>query len=133
MLQICPVRMRAASIWQDLLPVSHAGGIPESCDGHGQGQVPAGVAEAGGQVLIRSVCSDLATIQSRDWSFLKNLGDEANLLDQVINQAFFKPSVEAIASPVASVAQTQNKPKLGDRLLAQLKSVTHWSTHTTTV
>lgn len=57
-----------------------------------------GVAEAGGQVLIRSVCSDLQSRAEKVWSMLKSFGDEANLLSQFVSQAVYDDELLADSS-----------------------------------
>ena len=45
-----------------------------------------GVAEEGGQVIIRDVSTDIGTIQCKAWSLLKDLLEEANMLNQFFYQ-----------------------------------------------
>ena len=49
-------------------------------------QPSTGVAEAGGQVYIRDMCSDLGTIQSKVWSTVKNFEEEVGMFNQFIYQ-----------------------------------------------
>ena len=49
-------------------------------------QPSTGVAEDGGHVLIRSVSSDIATVQAKNWSLLKGVLEEANMINQLIFQ-----------------------------------------------
>ena len=49
-------------------------------------QPSTGVLEDGGQVLIKPSCLELGTIRSKIWSVIKNLGDEANMLNQFFHQ-----------------------------------------------
>ena len=58
-------------------------------------QPSTGVAEEGGQVLIKtSVSSTLSVIQSKVWSLLKNLGEEADLIGQ-----FFYQVTDSVSAP----------------------------------
>ena len=50
-------------------------------------QCSTGIAEAGGQVFIRSMCTSFGTIQSKVWDILKDFGEEASMLNQFIFQA----------------------------------------------
>ena len=45
-----------------------------------------GVAEEGGQVIIRDMTTDIGTIQCKAWSLLKDLLEEANMLNQLFYQ-----------------------------------------------
>ena len=45
-----------------------------------------GVAEEGGQVIIRDMTTDIGTIQCKAWSLLKDLLEEANMLSQFFYQ-----------------------------------------------
>ena len=49
-------------------------------------QPSTGVAEDGGQVVIRSASSDIGTVHSKSWSMLKDLPEEANLINHLIYQ-----------------------------------------------
>ena len=46
-----------------------------------------GVAEEGGQVIIRDTSSEIGMIRSKVWSLLKDLLEEANMLNQLFYQA----------------------------------------------
>ena len=50
-------------------------------------QPSTGVAEDCGQVIIRSATANLGTISSNVWSVVKDLGEEANMLNQFFFQA----------------------------------------------
>ena len=74
-------------------------------------QPSTGIAEFGGQVFIRNVCTGLGTIQSKVWSVISDLGEEANLLNQCIYQAVLSTNQSAVSEkplptkPVTSVAE----------------------------
>ena len=91
-------------------------------------QPSTGVAEDGGQVFIKSnVSSDLGTIQAKEqkvWSVLKDLGEEANLLNQFIYEA-----VQEAPPPQEPQDQPAAKPKKKwkKRFLNKLKKKLHLS------
>ena len=80
-----------------------------------------GIAEIGGQVFIRSTSTDLGTIQSKVWSVLKDFGEEASMLNQVIFQVVSNSkssstqqvSSEAMPTPKApaSISEASFQPK----------------------
>ena len=73
-------------------------------------QPSTGVAEEAGQVIIRSLTSDIATIQSKAWSVLKDLLDEANMLNQFFyqtaNSAQFLEDEATVQDAEASATST---------------------------
>lgn len=62
-------------------------------------QPSTGLAEAGGHVFIRSMSTDLGTIQSKVWSILKDFDDEASMLNQFFFQAVNSPTQSAPTPP----------------------------------
>ena len=64
-----------------------------------------GVAEEGGQVIIRDMSTNIGTIQCKAWSLLKDLLEEANMLSQFFYQ---------IASSVDSSDEEANEQVEGD-------------------
>ena len=112
--------------------------------GSGKCELPStGVAEDGGQVIIKSkMSSDLATIQSKVWSEIKGLLQEAGMLDQFLYQAAqhdsssnlaegevagsVDPSVAPASSdPSAGRTSSTNEPpkNLKQRVLSMLKNI----------
>lgn len=74
-----------------------------------------GIAEAGGQAFIRSMCTSLGTIQSKVWDILKDFGEEACMLNQFIFQAVEEShstySADSTpAKPVRPVRPSPSKP-----------------------
>ena len=53
-------------------------------------QASTGLAEAGGQVFIRTMCTDIGTIQSKVWAMLQDFGEEVGMLNQFIYQVVFE-------------------------------------------
>ncbi len=64
-------------------------------------QPSTGVAEDGGQVIIRHTCKDVCAIRAKVWSTLKDLGDEANVINQFIYEAVQESSPAASQHSVA--------------------------------
>ncbi len=58
-------------------------------------QPSTGILEDGGQVLIKPSCLEMGAIRSKIWSVLKNLGDEANML----NQFFYQMVIKSLTIP----------------------------------
>ena len=82
-----------------------------------------GVAEEGGQVIIRDVSTDIGTIQCKAWSLLKDLLEEANMLNQFFYQtaSLAYSSVPVCKSGSGASNSTSSEPstktKLGKRKL----------------
>ena len=80
-----------------------------------------GVAEEGGQVIIRDVSTDIGTIQCKAWSLLKDLLEEANMLNQFFYQTASSAdsSVPVCKSGTGASNNTSSEPptktKLGKR------------------
>ncbi len=49
-------------------------------------QPSTGIVEDGGQLLIKPSCLEMGAIRSKIWSVIKDLGDEANMLNQFFHQ-----------------------------------------------
>ena len=78
-------------------------------------QCSTGIAEAGGQAFIRSMCTSFGTIQSKVWDILKDFGEEASMLNQFIFQAVEDSHSTASADskpvkPVRPVRPSPSKP-----------------------
>ena len=71
-----------------------------------------GIAEAGGQVFIRSMCTSFGIIQSKVWDILKDFGEEASMLNQFIFQAVKEShsTASADSTPVKSVRPVRPSP-----------------------
>ena len=63
-----------------------------------------GVAEEGGQVIIRDMTTDIGTIQCKAWSLLKDLLEEANML----NQFFYQTASSADSSTSSRTGASNN-------------------------
>ena len=70
-------------------------------------QPSTGVAEDGGQVILRIECSDMGTISAKEWSALKDLPEEAAMFSQLFYQAVH---AETSASPNPSAHTAHPNP-----------------------
>ena len=92
-------------------------------------QPSTGVAEDGGQVVIRSVSSDIGTIHSKTWSMLRDLVQEANLINELIYQRDNKEegdleeSESAVISSIKSVSESVPK-EVAPLVVQEIESVT---------
>ena len=65
-----------------------------------------GVAEEGGQVIIRDMTTDIGTIQCKAWSLLKDLLEETNMLNQFFYQT--ASSADSSDNQTSASETTQN-------------------------
>lgn len=100
-LNICPIRFNHIGIARSgktSFRLHLMGQILNILRAGGKIQPSTGLAEAGGQVYIRSMCTGLGTIQSKIWSILKDFDEEASMLNQ-----FFFQAVNEVDSPTQSI------------------------------
>ena len=77
-----------------------------------------GVAEEGGQVIIRDMTTDIGTIQCKAWSLLKDLLEEANMLNQFFYQTASSAdsSVPVCKSGTGASNNTSSEPPTKTKL-----------------
>ena len=68
-------------------------------------QCSTGVAEEGGQVIIRDMSTDIGTIQHKAWSLLKDLLEEANMLNQFFYQTAHSSHLSVEQKPACEPTQ----------------------------
>ena len=85
-------------------------------------QPSTGVAEDGGQVIIRSTCKEIGAIRAKVWSILKDLGDEANMVNQFIYQTVHESPSSLMSSH--SISPSANSSDVGSRVSSHLR-LTH--------